>query len=87
MNGIATYQIWHNRSLRPLDKLTLLALARLCPDRSDRCLASLRYLSAMLNMDPGTVHRSIRTLEEQGYITRYQRHRRAPTEYTLHPTR
>ena len=86
MNRVLTIQIW-NKRLRPADKLVALALAQLCRPDSDRCHASLRYLAAMTRYNPNTVHASIRSLEDQGVISRYQAHRRAQTEYTLHPTR
>ena len=87
MNRVAAYQIWHDRTLRASDKLVALALAQLCPWNDRTCSASLRYLSVMTGLTPDGVHRHILKLEASGHITRFQAHRRAPTEYTLHPTR
>lgn len=77
--------VWGNRALRPVDKLVLLALVQLCPFDSDRAITPLRYLAHLTCLGIPAVHRSVRTLEAGGYITRYQHHRRAPTEYVVHP--
>lgn len=87
MNRVLTFQIWHNRASAPSCKLVALALAQLCDRDADRCHASIRYLSVMTGLNRNTVLACVHQLESMGLITRYQAHRRAPTEYTLHPTR
>lgn len=87
MNRTLNVQIWHDKRLRASDKLVALALAQLCRWDADTCSASLRYLSAMTGLTADAVHRHVLALESMGILTRYQRHRRAPTEYTLHTAR
>lgn len=71
--------------LTPLAKLVAVALAVRCDKRWYIVQLTQRTLRRDTGLSDLSLRRAIRCLEDRGAVSRWQRHRRAPTEYTLTP--
>lgn len=85
MNAQAVGAYWRRRDIAPLAKLVALALATEAAQGQWHVQLTQRTLRYKTGLTPLAMRRALQALESAGAIERYQRHRRAATEYSLTP--
>lgn len=90
MSNKAITWAW-DQQLPPREKLILICLADAANDEDWQCWPSQRHVAAKTGYSIATVKRSLKTLDETGYLTRDHRRRadgsRSSDVYTLNTTR
>lgn len=77
--------MWRRHDVGPYARLVAQALAFYCERNAWTCHATQRTLMVYTGITGPALRRAIRELEDAGIVSRYQRGRRSPTEYTLTP--